>query len=123
MTASDIEIKAVKPKGTIFKRTMKVIDTLWDSKPGSKEASVLEVLTILVEEYEKKHFPIEEPDPIEAIKFRMEHMHPTKKDLAKYLGGSNRVSEVLSQRRPLTLKMIKNLYLHLHIPAETLLAS
>jgi len=118
----EIEIKAIKTEKD-YKQTMKMIDSLWECVPGSKDEQTLEVLSILVEEYENKHYPIEEPDPIEYIKYQMQQMHLSKKDLGKYLGGANRVSEVLSRKRPLTLKMIKNLYQHLHIPAETLLAS
>src|SRR5581483_121492 len=121
MKTNEIEIKAVKTEKD-YKRTMKIIDSLWDCQPGSKEASLLEVLSILIEEYESKHYPIGEPDPIEAIKFRMEHMHLSKKDLAKYLGGENRVSEILNRKRPLTLKMIKALCQNLQIPAAALLS-
>src|SRR5690606_15714135 len=99
-----------------------VIEALWDSKPGSRDAGTLEVLAILVDEYEQKHFPIEAPDAIEAIKYRMEQLRLSQKDLAKYLGGENRVSEVLNRKRPLTLKMIQNLHRYLHIPAKALIA-
>ena len=118
----DIEIKAIKSDED-YKKTMKIIDSLWECEENSKDADLLEVLAILVEDYEKIHYPIEEPDPIEYIKYLIEQTHLTKKELAKYLGGENRVSEVLNRKRPLTLKMIKNLYHHLHIPAATLLAS
>ncbi len=105
-----------------YEHTMRLIDSLWDAPPKSEGAALLEVLSILVDEYENKRFPIESPDPIEAIKYRMEQLNLSQKDLAQYLGGENRVSEVLNRKRPLTLKMIKALYHHLRIPAETLLA-
>lgn len=119
---NEIEIKAIKTERD-YKHAMKAIDSLWDCAPNSKDAQLLEVLSILANEYEKEHYPIEEPDPIEYIKYRMEQMHLSKSELGKYLGGANRVSEVLNRKRPLTLKMIKNLYQHLQIPAEVLLAS
>jgi len=121
MNITDIEIRPVKTKRD-YETALKAIEKLWDSPPKSKEAETLEVLAILVDEYENKHFPIEAPDPIEAIKYRMEQLNLTQKDLSKFLGGENRVSEVLNRKRPLTLKMIKALYLHLHIPAEALLS-
>jgi HTH-type transcriptional regulator / antitoxin HigA len=122
MDIDKIKIKPVKTEKD-YKRTMKIIESLMECAPNSKEEDLLEVLSILADEYEKNHYPIEQPDPIEFIKYRMEQLHLSKKDLAKYLGGANRVSEVLSKKRPLTLRMIKNLYHHLQIPAETLLAS
>lgn len=116
-----IEIRPVKNKKD-YDRTMKMIESLLHCAPGTKEAEILEVLSILVDEYENKHFPIEAPDPIEAIKYRMDQLDLSQKDLAEYMGGENRVSEVLNRKRPLTLKMIKALHLHLHIPAEALIA-
>ena len=121
MKHTDIEVKPIRTKKD-YERTMKIIESLLDCPPKSKEAETLEVLSILADEYENKHFPIEAPDPIEAIKYRMEQLNLSQKDLAKYLGGENRVSEILNRKRPLTLKMIKALYQNLHIPADTLLA-
>lgn len=116
-----LEIKPIKTKQD-YKKALKTIEGLWAAAAGSKEAAQLEVLSILVDEYENRHFPIEAPDPIEAIKYRMEQLHLSQKDLAKYLGGENRVSEILNRKRPLTLKMIRNLHQHLHIPASALIA-
>ncbi|MBA3827953.1 MAG: transcriptional regulator [Taibaiella sp.] len=116
-----MEIKPIKTKKD-YSHALKAIESLWDCPPKSKEAEVLEVLGILVDEYENKHFPIDSPDPIEAIKYRMEQLHLSQKDLAKYLGGENRASEVLNRKRPLTLKMIKSLHANLHIPAHALIA-
>lgn len=121
MKHTDIEVKPIRTKKD-YERTMKIIESLLECAPKSKEAETLEVLSILADEYENKHFTITAPDPIEAIKYRMEQLNLSQKDLAKYLGGENRVSEVLNKKRPLTLKMIKALYLHLHIPAAVLLA-
>lgn len=121
MKLNKLEIKPIKTKKD-YKQVMKQIESLWDSPPNTKETEILEIISILADEYENKHFPIEAPDPIEAIKYRMEQLNLSQKDLAKYLGGENRASEVLNKKRPLTLKMIKNLHQYLHIPAESLLA-
>lgn len=121
MATIRIDIKPIKTKKD-YKEALKTVEDLWDCPSGSKEAGVLEVLAILIDEYEKKHFPIDAPDPIEAIKYRMDQLQLSQKDLAKYLGGENRVSEVLNRKRPLTLKMIQNLHKYLHIPAKALIA-
>ena len=121
MSINDIEIRPVKTKRD-YEAALRAVESLWDSPPKSKEAEALEILAILVDEYELKHFPIEAPDPIEAIKYRMEQLNLTQKDLSPYFGGENRVSEVLNRKRPLTLKMIKSLYQNLHIPAGALLS-
>lgn len=98
------------------------IDELFDSKPGSKDFDEAELLMTLVELYEQQHYKIEAPDPIEAIKFRMEQMDMKRVDLAKYLGTRARVTEILNRQRSLTLAMIKKLHKELGIPAESLLA-
>lgn len=98
------------------------IDELFDSLPGSKEFDEVELFMTLVELYEEKHYKIEVPDPIEAIKFRMEQMEMKRMDLAKYLGTRSRVSEILNRQRNLTLTMIKKLHKEFGIPAESLLA-
>jgi HTH-type transcriptional regulator/antitoxin HigA len=92
-----------------------------DPEPGSREGDELELLTLLIEKYEDEHYPIDFPDPIEAIKFRMEHQGITQKELASFIGTPSKVSEVLNRKRPLTLKMIRALNKHLDIPAEILL--
>ena len=88
--------------------------------PGSGEADEAELLSILVEKYEREHYPINAPDPIEAIRFRMEQMNLRQKDIAPLFGGKTRVSEVLSKKRPLSLKMIILLNRYLGIPLESL---
>ena len=98
------------------------IEELWGAKKDSIEGDELDLLVTLVESYEMKHYPIAPPDPIDAIKFRMEQMGMTKTDLVKYLGSQSRVSEILNRKRSLTLGMIKSLYKELKIPAEILLA-
>lgn len=98
------------------------IEELWGAKKDTSEGDELDLLVTLVESYEMKHFPIAPPDPIDAIKFRMEQMGMTNSDMVQYLGSQSRVSEVLNKRRKLTLGMIKSLYKGLKIPAEVLLA-
>ncbi len=98
------------------------IEKLWGSKKDSMEGDELDLLVTLVESYEMKHYSIAPPDPIDAIKFRMEQMGMTKADMIPYLGSQSRVSEILNRKRGLTLGMIKSLYKGLNIPAEILLA-
>ena len=93
-----------------------------DPAPNSPDGERLEVLSTLVEAYERKHCPIGSPDPVEAIKFRMEQCGLTVKDLEPYIGQSKRVYEVLNRKRPLTLRMIRNLHKNLGIPAQVLIA-
>ncbi len=90
--------------------------------PGTAESDHFEVLTMLIEAYEKEHYPITSPDPIDAINFRMEQAGLTPKDLAPLIGQLNRVYEVLTRKRPLTLAMIRRLHDGLGIPAESLIA-
>ncbi len=91
--------------------------------PGSEEGDRFEILATLVEAYEAKHFPIEAPDPIEAIRFRMEQGGLTVKDLVPSIGQPNRVYEVLNRKRGLTIDMIRNLHRNLGIPAESLIGA
>jgi HTH-type transcriptional regulator/antitoxin HigA len=97
------------------------IDELIDVKPGAPEYDELEILSTLVEAYEEKHCPIPPPDPVEAIRFRMDQLGLKQADIAKYFGGKNRASEVLSRKRPLSLRMIRNLHINLKIPSDSLL--
>jgi HTH-type transcriptional regulator/antitoxin HigA len=123
----EIEIKPITNQAD-FERASALIDALIDADLIEDEATrnkaldILEAITILAIDYEKKHFPIEKLDPIESIKQRIEMLNLSQKEVAKYFGGENRVSEVLNRKRPLTLKMVKNLYHGLGIPAEVLLA-
>jgi HTH-type transcriptional regulator / antitoxin HigA len=123
----EIIIKPITSKQD-FEEANKIIDLLIDAdlieNPESRKKAmdILEAVSILAIGYEKKHFPIEKLDPIESIKQRMEMLNLSQKDLAKFMGGENRVSEVLNKKRPLTLKMIRNLHQNFGIPAETLLA-
>ena len=92
-----------------------------EPEPGTENADKLELLTLLISNYEKEHFPMEMPDPIEAIKFRMDQRQLFQKDLMPYIGSRSRVSEVLNRKRPLTLKMIRALHKGLGIPADVLI--
>ena len=107
-----------------YKATLKEISALMESDPdlGTPEGDRLDILATLVQAYESRHFPIDAPDPVEAIKFRMEQSGLTVKDLEPIIGRPNRVYEVLSRKRPLTLAMIRRLHRSLGIPAEVLIA-
>ncbi len=106
-----------------YKRALREVSAYFDDEPepGSAEGDRFEILTTLVEVYEAKHFPIDAPDPIEAIRFRMEQGGLTVKDLVPSIGQPNRVYEVLNRKRGLTLEMIRNLHRNLGIPAESLI--
>lgn len=97
------------------------IEVLMDAEPGTTAADELDVLATLVEAYEDRHCPIAEPDPIEAIRFRMEQMGLTRRDLERLIGPRGRVSEVLNRHRPLSLRMIRALHRELKIPLESLI--
>ncbi|HEY1056408.1 MAG TPA: helix-turn-helix domain-containing protein, partial [Emticicia sp.] len=105
-----------------YQEYLKIIDSLIDCEEDTLEEETLELVSILVEDYESKHYAIEAPDPIEAIKIKMEEEGLKRKDLAPYFGSSSRVSEVLNRKRPLTLEMIRKLHQGLGISAKTLLA-
>jgi HTH-type transcriptional regulator/antitoxin HigA len=115
-----MEIRPIKNENDYFESVNR-IEKLWGAKRDTNEGDELDLLCTLVESYEMTHYPIAPPDPIDAIKFRMEQMGLTKTDMAKYLGSQSRVSEVLGGKRKLTLKMVKSLYKGLKIPAEILL--
>jgi len=97
------------------------IESLMDAKRNSPEGDNLDVLVTLVEAYEARHFPLDLPDPVEAIKFAMEQRNLTVKDLVPYIGQPNRVYEVLNRKRPLTMAMVWKLHKGLGIPAESLI--
>lgn len=98
------------------------LDQLWGAEIGSPEGDELEVLSVLIEQYEDKHHQMPPSDPIEAIKFRMDQQSLTPRDLEPFIGSSGRVSEVLNRKRKLTLAMIKRLHTGLRIPYESLLS-
>ena len=97
------------------------IETLMNAAPGSPEEDELSLFTLLVEQYEREHYPIDPPDPIDAILFRMDQEGLTRADLVPYIGSQSKVSEVLRRKRPLSITMIRNLHEGLRIPAATLI--
>lgn len=119
MTAN-VDIRRIKTEDD-YDRALAAVDRLMDAQPDTPEGDLLDVLVTLIEAYEAKHWPIDLPDPIEAIRFRMEQQHLRPKDLEPFLGPSGRVSEVLNRRRPLTLGMIRRLERGLGIPARILI--
>ena len=104
-----------------YRRALKEIEGLMGAKRGSPEGDRLDVLVTLVEAWEAKHTPMDLPDPVEAIKYHMEQQGLEPKDLVPFIGGRNRVYEVLGRKRPLTLKMVWRLHTGLGIPAESLI--
>jgi HTH-type transcriptional regulator / antitoxin HigA len=98
-----------------YRAALKRLEVLFDAKLGTQESDELEILGLMVDEYEKKHYPIEAPDPIEAIKIRMEEMRLKQVDLVDAIGGKSRVSEVLNRKRKLTVEMIRNLTRRLNL--------
>lgn len=100
---------------------LKEIESLWDAPNGSSEADRLEVLTLLVEAYEREHYPIEAPDPIDFLQHVMEARGLSRKDLEPCIGSRARVAEVLNRVRPLTLEMIRKLASALNLPADVLI--
>ena len=101
-----------------LKWALKEVDRLGDAEPGSPEADHLEILTILIEKYENDHFPMDTPDPVDMILFTMEQRKLKQKDLIPYIGSASKVSEVLSRKRQINIRMARALHKGLGIPAE-----
>ncbi|WP_262250255.1 helix-turn-helix domain-containing protein [Parapedobacter soli] len=114
-----MEIKPIKTEKD-YQAAMKRLETIFDAKPGTSEGDELEVLGVLIDNYERTHFPIDLPDPIEAIKFRMEQMDYSNKDLAEIIGFKGRVSEILNRKRKLSINMIRKLHASMQIPTDVL---
>jgi HTH-type transcriptional regulator/antitoxin HigA len=115
-----MDIKPIKTK-TDYQATLKEIESLMAAKANTPEGDRLDVLVTLVEAYERKHFPMDLPDAVAAIQFRLEQKGLTPKALEGVIGQMNRVYEVLARRRPLTLRMIEGLHRRFGIPAESLI--
>jgi HTH-type transcriptional regulator/antitoxin HigA len=115
-----MNIKLIKSEED-YQQALERLSDLFDAKIGTSESDEADVLAMLVDEYEKKHYPIESPDPIEAIKIRMEEMHLRQIDIASDLGGSNRASEVLGKKRKLTVDMIRKLTSRLNLSPNVLI--
>jgi len=115
-----MDFRPIKTKRD-YSAALKEIESLWDAREGTKDADRLELLIILVQAYEAKHFPIPNPDPIELIKHVMESRTLSRKDLEPFIGSRARVAEVLNRQRPLTLAMIRRLADGLKLPADVLI--
>ena len=115
-----MDISPIKTDGD-YRRALKEIESLMNAGPSSPEGDRLDVLVTLVEAWEAKHYPMDLPDPVEAIKYHMEQNGLAPRDLIPFIGNRNRVYEVLNRKRPLTLKMIWRLHKGLGIPAESLI--
>lgn len=115
-----MDIKPIRTEQD-YRAALDEIERLMNAQPETPDGDRLDVLATLVEAWEEKRFPIEEPDPIEAIQHRMEALGMSRKDLESMIGGRNRVSEVLSRKRPLTINMIRRLSERMHIPAGVLI--
>ena len=114
-----MEIKVIKTEKE-YKQAIKRLEVIFDSEPGTPEGDELELLSLLIDSYEKVHHPIDLPDPIEAIKFRMEQLNYKPKDLANVIGLRSRVTEVLNKKRKLSLNMIRKINQNMHISTDVL---
>lgn len=114
-----MNIKPIKSK-TDYEQAMLRLENIFDAKKGTDRGDELEILSLLIEKYEDEHFPIDLPDPIEAIKFRMEQLGLTQTDLANIVGQKSRASEILNRKRKLSLDMIRQLHKEWRIPTEVL---
>lgn len=117
-----MKLKLIKTKKD-YNLAMARLEEIFDAKPGTAEGDELEVLGILIEKYEDENYSIDYPDPIEAIKFRMEQLGYSQSDLANVVGLKSRASEILNRKRKLTLEMIRSLHQSLHIPTDVLIQS
>jgi HTH-type transcriptional regulator/antitoxin HigA len=115
-----MEIRPIKTEAD-YEAALEEIERLFDVRPDTPEGDRLEVLVMLVEAYEEKHYAIPLPDPIEAIQYHIESRGLTRRDLEAYIGSRGRVSEILNRKRPLSIEMIRRLHAGLGIPAEVLI--
>ncbi len=115
-----MNIKPIKSEAD-YDAALARVDGLMDARPNTPEGDELDVLVTLIEKYEEQHYPIDAPNPVEAIRFRMDQYGLIDKDLIPYIGQSGRVSEVLNLKRKLTLSMIRKLHAGLKIPTESLI--
>ena len=114
-----MDIKPIKTEKD-YEKALERLELIFDASPNSKEGDEAEILSLLIENFENKYYPIESPDPIEAIKIRMEEMNLKQKDLVGIIGGKSRVSEILNKKKKLTVEMIRELERILHISASVL---
>jgi HTH-type transcriptional regulator / antitoxin HigA len=114
-----MKLKLIKTKKD-YEQALSRLEEIFDAKKGSAEGDELEVLGLLIENYENHMYPIDFPDPIEAIKFRLEQMGYNQGDLARIIGLKSRASEILNRKRKLSLEMIREINKQLHIPTDVL---
>lgn len=115
-----MDIKPVRTEKD-YEKALGRLEEIFDAQPNTPEGDELEILSLLIDKYEKENFPIDPPDPIEAVKFRMDQLGMKQKDLAKTIGFKSRVSEILHKKRKLTLAMIRKLHAQLNIPTNILI--
>ena len=115
-----MDIKLIKTEED-YQIALEQLDKIFDAAEGTPDSDQADILALLIDEYENIHYPIEAPDPIEAIKIRMEEMQLKQKDIAAALGGKNRASEILNRKRKLTVDMIRNLTESLNLSASLLI--
>jgi HTH-type transcriptional regulator/antitoxin HigA len=114
------ELRPIRTE-TDYEAALAEVGRLWGAKSGTPTGDRLDVLVTLIEAYEDKHYPMDPPDPIEAIRFRMEQQGLTRKDLEPMIGTRNRIAEVLNRKRGLSIEMIRSLHDKLGISAEVLI--
>lgn len=114
-----MELKPIKTEKD-YRNALARLEVIFDAKIDTKEGDEAEILSLLIENYENEHYPIEAPDPIEAIKIRMEELNMRQKDLVGIIGGKSRVSEILNRKKRLTVEMIRELERILQISASVL---
>ena len=114
-----MNVKPIKSEKD-YEEALKRLEVIFDASPNTKEGDEAEIISLLIDNYENQHYPIEAPDPIEAIKIRMEEMNLKQKDLIGIIGGKSRVSEILNKKKKLTVEMIRGLERALHISATIL---
>jgi len=115
-----MKIEPIKTKSD-YQKALKRLEVIFDAEIGTQESDEADILGLLIDDFEKKHYPIEAPDPIEAIKIRMEEMQLKQVDLVTEIGGKSRVSEILNRKRKLTVEMIRNLTTRLNLSAGLLI--
>jgi HTH-type transcriptional regulator/antitoxin HigA len=114
------EVKPIRSRRD-YEAALKEVDRLWGTKAGTRDGDRLDVLATLIDAYEAEHYPMDPPDPIEAIKFRMDQQGLTRRDLEELIGTRTRIAEILNRKRGLSIGMIRRLHEHLGISAEVLI--
>lgn len=123
LTQIKYNVMNIKPLKTDsdYQKALEMLEKVFDAAPGTKDGDTLEILSILIDNYEKNQYPINLPDPIEAIKFRMDQLDYSQNDLANIIGLRSKASEILNKKRKLSLNMIRKIHTYLNIPTEVLI--